>query len=645
MNARAEREPAEWGRDNVEHLALMLSATRLYVQAAGSDGPTGEADARHRQADELAQRMSRPPQVDALAAAFELSSFELWVVLLCACWELDRGDLVTWLDSRTGPTLGSAMALLPVPHWSACTPDGPLRAACLIELTGTDSIIAQPARLPEAVLHFLKGAPSISTELARISTPVVDRCALPAAAAHGVRQLLDQPGLIGPVQLIGRPWIVTAAAGAIAQSIDAPLRRLRAADLPTARDERDRVGALLCRDVRLGAFVPLFELERGASPDSLAAVAQCIDPSLPVALCASAEPVPLELMGLRTVPVGDPTPQETELVWREALGEHVEGVESQLQRLVTQFKLAPRQVESACRTWLATYDAARSPDPARLWDACIDVARPQLDGLAEQLSGRDGLSELVLPAAQGQILDSIVSQMRQRAKVDVEWGMHPSGRRGGGIAVLFSGPSGTGKTLAAEGLAWELRLPIFRVDLSSVVSKYIGETEKHLSKLFDAAETGGSVLLFDEADALFGKRSQVASAHDRYANIEVSYLLQRIESYSGLAILTTNHRANIDSAFLRRVRFVVNFPTPGVRQRASLWKRAFPDRVPLEALDYSRLAEFELTGGSIRNATLVAASLAADADGPVGMEIVLRAIRLELGKQGKVIPAHLSPSG
>jgi SpoVK/Ycf46/Vps4 family AAA+-type ATPase len=200
------------------------------------------------------------------------------------------------------------------------------------------------------------------------------------------------------------------------------------------------------------------------------------------------------------------------------------------------------------------------------------------------------------------------------------------------VSALFAGSSGTGKTLAAEVLANELRLDLYRIDLSRVVDKYIGETEKNLRRIFDAAEGGGTILLFDEADALFGKRSEVKDSHDRYANIEVSYLLQRMEAYRGLAILTTNLKSALDTAFLRRIRFVVQFPFPDARQRAAIWRRAFPQKTPRRGVHVKRLAQLNVAGGNIRNIALNAAFLAAEAGEPVRMKHLLRATRSEFTK-------------
>jgi SpoVK/Ycf46/Vps4 family AAA+-type ATPase len=229
-------------------------------------------------------------------------------------------------------------------------------------------------------------------------------------------------------------------------------------------------------------------------------------------------------------------------------------------------------------------------------------------------------------------------QVRRRATVYGRWGFAERSNRGLGISALFAGASGTGKTMAAEVLANELELDLYKIDLSQVVSKYIGETEKNLRRVFDAAEEGGAILLFDEADAIFGKRSEVKDSHDRYANIEVSYLLQRMEAYSGLAILTTNMKSSLDTAFLRRIRFVVHFPFPDAAQRAAIWQRIFPPETPTQGLRPERLAQLNIAGGNIRNIALAAAFLAAEEDeAPVSMGHMLQAARGEYTKIEKAL--------
>jgi SpoVK/Ycf46/Vps4 family AAA+-type ATPase len=252
-----------------------------------------------------------------------------------------------------------------------------------------------------------------------------------------------------------------------------------------------------------------------------------------------------------------------------------------------------------------------------------------LDDLGRRTTPLAGWDDLVLPAAQRAVLSEIVAHVRRRSTVHDDWGFEDVLRRGLGVTALFAGGSGTGKTLAAEVLANELGLDLFVIDLSQVVNKYIGETEKNLRRVFDAAERGGAVLLFDEADALFGKRSEVKDSHDRYANIEVSYLLMRMEAYRGLAILTSNMKKSMDSAFLRRLRFVVDFPFPDASERAEIWRRVIPDRAPAEGLDTERLAQLTVSGGSIRNIALSAAFLAADEGASLQMRHLLAATRTE----------------
>jgi SpoVK/Ycf46/Vps4 family AAA+-type ATPase len=299
---------------------------------------------------------------------------------------------------------------------------------------------------------------------------------------------------------------------------------------------------------------------------------------------------------------------------------------------VAQFSLDGTAIGDAARSALV----GRGDDlESRLWTACRTQARPRLDGLARRLEPIATWDDLVLPAAQTESLREIVSQVRRRATVYERWGWMQRGDRGLGITALFAGASGTGKTLTAEVIANALALDLYMVDLSQVVSKYIGETEKNLGRIFDAAEAGGAVLLLDEADALCGKRSEVKDSHDRYANIEVSYLLQRMEAYRGLAILTTNMKSALDPAFLRRLRFVVSFPFPDAPQRAEIWRRIFPAATPTDGLQIDKLARLNIAGGNIRNIALHAAFLAADVGTPVGMGHLLRAARSEYAKLEK----------
>jgi hypothetical protein len=310
--------------------------------------------------------------------------------------------------------------------------------------------------------------------------------------------------------------------------------------------------------------------------------------------------------------------------------------------VAAQFSISRPAIEAIAAEAVA--EAARfgmEPDAigAIAWDLCRVRVRTRLDGLAQRIESRIDWDDLILPDPDLATLHTIAGQLRQRATVYDRWGFADKSARGLGISALFSGPSGTGKTMGAEALANDLHLDLYRIDLASVVSKYIGETEKNLRRVFDAADQSGAILLFDEADALFGKRSEVKDSHDRYANIEVSYLLQRMEAYRGLAILTTNMKTALDPAFLRRLRFIVEFPFPDTAQRVRIWQRAFPSATPTEALDFSRLAQLRIAGGNIRSIAVSAAFLAADAGEPVRMSHLMAAARGEYAKLQRQLTA------
>ncbi|MBE2243575.1 MAG: AAA family ATPase [Burkholderiaceae bacterium] len=287
----------------------------------------------------------------------------------------------------------------------------------------------------------------------------------------------------------------------------------------------------------------------------------------------------------------------------------------------------------------ATLRALPSPDEPALHALCRTAATLDLGQLAQPVAPRFALDELVLPPRQRAQVRAIVDGMRAIGRVHHGWGTARIWNEAG-VAVLFCGPPGTGKTMCAEALASELALPMFRIDLSQVVNKYIGETEKNLRRIFDAAEAAECLLLFDEADSLFGKRTEVKDAHDRFANIEVSYLLERMERFKGLAVLATNRRKDVDEAFLRRLRFVVEFPLPAAIERETLWRAMFPAAVDVSAIDFAFIAQcFELAGGAMRsaafNACLHTAAARGDAKPAVDMPALLLAIKREIEKSGR----------
>jgi SpoVK/Ycf46/Vps4 family AAA+-type ATPase len=335
-----------------------------------------------------------------------------------------------------------------------------------------------------------------------------------------------------------------------------------------------------------------------------------------------------------SVDITKPTAAEQKDAWSVVLGSEL--ADSSV-LLASQFNLNLTTIHRTVQRVASQEFKDRNERHHQLWNACLVNTRPRLDNLAQRIDAKATWDDIVLPDEDMNLLHQIAEQVRQRHQVYEDWGFRRRMNRGMGISALFAGESGTGKTMAAEVIANDLRLNLYRIDLSAVVSKYIGETEKNLRRLFDAAEDGGAILFFDEADALFGKRSEVKDSHDRYANIEINYLLQRMEAYRGLAILATNLKSALDAAFMRRLRFIVNFAFPGRDERKVIWQKVFPPETPREELDCDRLAKFNLTGGSIHNIALNAAFLAAQAGSPVTMPLVLAAARTEFRKLDRPI--------
>jgi hypothetical protein len=277
-------------------------------------------------------------------------------------------------------------------------------------------------------------------------------------------------------------------------------------------------------------------------------------------------------------------------------------------------------------------------DGALVWNAARRQPEHALDRVAALIHPTFELADLVLPGDAHAKLRELVTHVDLQHVVLDRWGFRRQLPRGQGVIALFAGPPGTGKTMAAEAIAATLRQDLYRIDLSAVVSKYVGETEKNLATAFDEAERASAVLFFDEADALFGKRTEIRDAHDRYANVEVNYLLQRVETFTGLVVLATNRQASLDEAFLRRLRFVIRFEPPDRASRRALWLRSFPPETAVAGIDWDTLAAAELTGGAIQSAALAAAYLAAPNGGVVTPEHVEHALRREYEKLGKAWP-------
>lgn len=339
-----------------------------------------------------------------------------------------------------------------------------------------------------------------------------------------------------------------------------------------------------------------------------------------------------------------PTYPERVQLWTQMLNGRVAGgPDVDVQALANQFRLSGGQIRDAAAT---ARNLACWHDPengqvsmADLAAACRLQSNRKLATLAQKITPRYTWNDIVLPTDRLQQLREVCNAVQYRARVYEEWGFDCKLSLGKGLNLLFAGPSGTGKTMAAEIIAGELQLDLYKIDLSTVVSKYIGETEKNLSRIFAEATTSNAILFFDEADALFGKRSEVRDAHDRYANIEIGYLLQKMEEYEGVVILATNLRKNMDDAFVRRMHYTIEFPFPNEQDRRRIWQRIWPEKTPRSpdlALDLMA-RRFEIAGGNIRNVALAAAFLAASDGGVVSMTHLLHAIRREYQKMGTVV--------
>ncbi|MBD2612762.1 ATP-binding protein [Nostoc punctiforme FACHB-252] len=644
----------DWDRANYRYLSAALAVVRGILENHIASSPN-QSEAKNyenlQQAfQEAAAAMPAPSALDRICNMFRLSSFESNLLLLCAGMELngDFGKLCAKVhgdSQRAYPSISLALATLPHVHWDAIAPNAPLRHWRLIQIGDAHALTLSPLRIDERILHYLTGIQYLDERLAGIIEPlpeVGDLVPSHEELAKRVAAVWSQAHKINSlpiVQLCGNEnSSKRAIAARICQLQGLSLWIMPTQLIPQAPSELDNLIRLWTRETILSRCALLLDCNELDSNDTarLQAIAHFIERVNGFLIVTSRERMRLTQGLVVSFDVHQPTIKEQGGVWQDALAGIAPQMNGQVKALVDQFNLSAATIRAACAE--AAGQLAQKPETDIgdiLWDACRIQARPRLDELAQRIEPSGDWDDLILPEPQKQILREIAAHVRQRSTVYHNWGFAGKGGRGLGISALFAGSSGTGKTLGAEVLAHRLRLDLYRIDLSSVVSKYIGETEKNLRRVFDAAEQGGVILLFDEADALFGKRSEVKDARDRYANIEVSYLLQRMESYPGLAVLTTNLKSAIDTAFLRRIRFVVQFPFPDTAQRAEIWRRVFPPNTPTADLDAMQLARLNVAGGNIRNIALNAAFLAADAGEPVQMKHVLRAAQTEYTKLEK----------
>ena len=649
-------ELSAWAKHNEQYLAVALGWLRLRLQrqiqrlgqAPGARTPDG-LQAALTQAEEqmaAAAAVDPAPALVMLGQVFNLSAFGRSILLLCAALELDTQIAPLCAQAqddshRPYPTYALALALFDQPVWDVVAAEHPLRYWQLIRVQGAghQPLTTSPLRADERIVNYIKGLNLLDERLMTFMLPLDgarESLLLPPSQQQVVdaiaTHLKTQAHKVPLVQLVGPDG---ASQQLVAQQATARLGlhlyRLPIALLPSQTSELDLLGRLWQRESQLLSI--MLYLDAHTADTDLGTMTS------PLGRFLMRNTAPC-FLGLRAVnhtlgptstaiDVDKPTPAEQQQLWNQLVGDRAP---QSPPLLAQQFNLNLPTIYH-----IAQPSPAPTPLHPHLWDACLAHTRPQLDQLAQRLTPKATWDDIVLPNDDTALLHQIADQVRQRHIVYETWGFGRRMNRGLGISALFAGESGTGKTMAAEVIANELRLNLYRIDLSAVVSKYIGETEKNLRRLFDAAEDGGAILFFDEADALFGKRSEVKDSHDRYANIEINYLLQRIEAYSGLAILATNLKQAIDTAFLRRLRFVVNFTFPNSRERQGIWQGAFPLETPVENLDYERLAKFNLTGGNIHNIALNAAFLAAQANTVIAMPLVIAAVRTEFKKLDRPI--------
>jgi hypothetical protein len=539
--------------------------------------------------------------------------------------------------SRRRPSVALALELCGVPLVSARDRGrfvhGPLVSSGLVTVEDLDRPLPSRAlRVPDRVVSHLLGddTPDPALDGLVADAPDIvwgDVSALVAALRRGIRSLYIREASTGSGTVVAGRAFAELGRGAVHLDLDR---------LSTDRGVDE--ARLAVREVRLRGHGLI------AGP-----VGQDADPEVLAALDAS--PMPTVFVGsgmwdpgwTRRLPavidIPASTVDERSRLWVESLGGPVEGVD--VQSATAPYRLRPEQVVRAAQT--ARTQASVTADGQLTAGHLGDGARAEngstLDRLARRIAPAVGWADLVLPESTAESLLEVAVRARFRERVLGDWGMRPGGGRGHGVVALFAGDSGTGKTMSAEVIARELGLDLYVIDLSTLVDKYIGETEKNLERVFQAAAGTNGVLLFDEADAVFGKRSEVRDAHDRYANVESAYLLQRIERFDGLALLSTNLRANIDEAFTRRLDLIIDFPMPDAALRTELWDRCLGEAVARgQDLDLDFLGTaFELSGGSIRSAAVTAGYLAAAADGIVMMRQLVAAVEREYRKLGRLL--------
>ncbi len=618
---------------------------QLLAPAPTAPGPDRAArDALESQADaDLAA--GTPIRLRRLAADAGLTDLDTEILVIALVPDLDSRfeRLYGYLNddvTRRRATIGLALALADVSPASSSArarlmPGAPLVDRSLIMLDDTDRpFLTRALRVPDRVAAHLLGDDAVDPTLVGVLTepepfPGERSRQLARGLASGQRLVYvrESGAGIGP-----------SVAAAALQEAGRPVLGVELSRLAIGRDPRETVTVLGREALLRGAGVVAGPVESLTDhPEALRALT---DLPLPVVVIGRVSWDPSWTDGVPlVVDAGTLTPTERIELWSSQLAQRSEGPPDN-DVIPAHFVLGPNQVARA----VAAASASAALDGGRMTAEDLRRgARAQnaagLERLARRIEPAVGWDDIVLPDnARGQLRD-LAARARNRDRVLIEWRMRQGGGRGRGVTALFAGDSGTGKTMSAEVIAGALGLDLYTVNLATVVDKYVGETEKNLERIFSEAGGVNAVLLFDEADAIFGKRSEVRDAHDRYANIESAYLLQRMETFDGLAILATNLRSNIDEAFTRRLDMIIDFPSPDERSRLAIWQRCLQPPVPVaDGLDLEFCARaFTMSGGNIRSAATTAGYLAAGADSSIGMPELIAAVAAEYRKMGRLV--------
>jgi hypothetical protein len=671
----------EWVISDADADRLLMgtdeSAESFYANDRDAAELSREIMIRRENAIEAANRAhvaGGPPAMEILARLFHLDEFDREVLVMSLAPEIDPAfdRLFAYVQDDSTckfPTMHLAFDLFGDQYfggeskaccdgWKHFIPNAPLIRSRLIRRTPTSGGArgGEALRIERRICDYLLGINRLdeqaTTTLRSIEVPVSPLG--DATVSSQLEQMLrnwNGRGQMPAINLFGKATSSRIAAADLCARLGVGIYEIDLARLPSTAHERQDLLRVLERDAVLlpcAFFLDLSEVERHDHAGLAGAQELVLD--LGSFLIISSRDSWRSDRPLISVEVPKPTAAQQREGWKmcvteETIAAHHAGIgdskEDFLNALVQQFDFTFAQIRQASDSARA---AAQLRDPKTgamatgdIWRAARALFSNTLRGLADRIVPMCDFDDLVLPNDTLLQLREIAAQVSRRGHVYERWGFGERLSCGKGIAALFAGASGTGKSMAAEVLARHLNLDLYRVDLAGVVSKYIGETEKNLRQVFDAAEESGAILFFDEADALFGKRSEVRDSHDRFANIEINYLLQRMEDYRGLAILATNMKSQLDQAFLRRLRFLVDFPFPSEADRMRIWRGIFPAKAETTNVDYAFLSRLEISGGNIKNIAMNAAFLAASSDQPIGMQHVLSAARREYMKIDKLV--------